>query len=79
MIPKREYNPQLSAFSNMMLDLVDFKDRVRPLSNDIARIEQTYKYQKISESFVEQAANYAEQQEEAKPQITGGRTQERLH
>ena len=46
MIQKREYNPELSVFSNMVLDLVDFKDRVRPLSNDIAMIEQTMKYQK---------------------------------
>lgn len=43
-IQKREYNPELSVFSNMVLDLVDFKDRVRPLSNDIAMIEQTMKY-----------------------------------
>ena len=46
MIQKIEYNPELSVFSNMVLDLVDFKDRVRPLSNDIAMIEQTMKYQK---------------------------------
>lgn len=39
MIEKREYNPELSIFSNMVLDLVDFKDRVRPLSNDIAMLE----------------------------------------
>ena len=32
MIEKREYNPELSVLSNMVLDLVDFKDRVRPLS-----------------------------------------------
>jgi len=51
MIPKREYNPQLSAISNMMLDLVDFKDRVRPLSNDIARIEQAVQHQKMSTSM----------------------------
>ena len=31
MIPKREFNPELSAFSNLVLDLIDFKDRVRPL------------------------------------------------
>jgi len=39
MIDKREHNPELSVFSNMVLDLVDFKDRVRPLSNDIAMLE----------------------------------------
>ena len=45
-IEKREYNPELSVLSNMVLDLVDFKDRVRPLSNDIAMLEQANKYQK---------------------------------
>lgn len=30
LISKREYNPELSLFSNLVLDLVDFKDRVRP-------------------------------------------------
>ena len=46
MIGKREYNPELSVFSNMVLDLVDFKDRVRPLSKDIAMLEQARTYQK---------------------------------
>ena len=32
MIKKREYNPELSVFSNLILDLQDFKDRVRPLA-----------------------------------------------
>lgn len=39
MIDKREYNPELSVLSNMVLDLVDFKDRVRPMSQDIAMLE----------------------------------------
>jgi len=46
MIKKREYNPELSAIQNMILDLVDFKDRVRPLSRDLALLESTRKYQK---------------------------------
>jgi hypothetical protein len=46
MIQKREYNPELSAIQNMVLDLVDFKDRVRPLSRDLAILESTRKYQK---------------------------------
>lgn len=46
MIEKREYNPELSVFSNMVLDLVDFKDRVRPLSKDISMLEYSAKYQK---------------------------------
>jgi len=50
MIEKREYNPELSVLSNMVLDLVDFKDRVRPLSNDIAMLEAAGKYQKQNAS-----------------------------
>lgn len=46
MIPKREHNPELSVVSNMVLDLVDFKDRVRPLSNDIAMLEHSMRFQK---------------------------------
>jgi hypothetical protein len=45
-IPKREHNPELSVFSNMVLDLVDFRDRVRPLSRDISMVEEAMKYQK---------------------------------
>jgi hypothetical protein len=48
MISKREYNPELSVFSNLVLDLVDFKDRVRPLAKDIALLDSTRKYQKQS-------------------------------
>lgn len=46
MIEKREYNPELSVVSNMALDMVDFKDRVRPLTKDIAQYEYSMKYQK---------------------------------
>ena len=57
MIQKREYNPELSILGNMVLDLVDFKDRVRPLSKDIAMLEQAQKYQKqnAEEQLYEQA------------------------
>lgn len=48
MVPKREYNPELSVLSNMVLDLVDFKDRVRPLSQDIAMLEKTRVHQRRS-------------------------------
>ena len=48
MIKKREHNPELSIFSNLVLDLVDFKDRVRPLANDIALMDVTRTYQKQS-------------------------------
>ena len=41
MIEKREYNPELSVVSNLALDLVDFKDRVRPLTRDIAQYEKS--------------------------------------
>ena len=44
MIPKREFNPELSAFSNLILDLVDFKDRVRPMAKDISLLDTTMKY-----------------------------------
>ena len=46
MIPRREFNPEISAFSNLLLDLVDFKDRVRPMANDIARHDAAHLYQK---------------------------------
>ena len=38
-IPKREYNPELSVMSNMVLDLVDFKDRIRPMGHDVSMLE----------------------------------------
>jgi hypothetical protein len=45
MIPKREFNPELSTFSNFALDLIDFKDRVKPMAADIARLDVTKRYQ----------------------------------
>jgi hypothetical protein len=56
MIQKREYNPELSLFSNLVLDLVDFKDRVRPLANDLALMDTTRPLQKhnINELMQEQ-------------------------
>ena len=45
MIPKREFNPELSTFSNFMLDMVDFKDRVRPQALDIARLDVSRNFQ----------------------------------
>jgi len=47
-IPKREYNPELSFFSNAALDLADFKDRVIPLANDAARLDGTFQYQRMT-------------------------------
>lgn len=47
-IQKREYNPELSVFSNFTLDMVDFKDRVRPLARDISLMDVSRKYQKHS-------------------------------
>lgn len=38
-IPKREQNPELSLFSNLVLDLIDFKDRVRPMAKDMALMD----------------------------------------
>ena len=47
-ITKREFNPEISAFSNLLLDLVDFRDRVRPAANDIARMDTAAMYQRYS-------------------------------
>jgi len=47
-IPKREFNPELSAFSNIILDLQDFRDRVRPMANDLARYDASRKYQRFN-------------------------------
>lgn len=40
-IAKREFNPELSAFSNMVLDLQDFRDRVKPMASDLALWDAT--------------------------------------
>ena len=47
MIKKREFNPELSAFSNLLLDLADFKDRVRPMAQDIALMDVSNQYQRV--------------------------------
>jgi hypothetical protein len=49
MVAKREFNPELSVFSNVVLDLVDFKDRVKPMANDLALMDATFKYQRRTE------------------------------
>ena len=54
MIEKREHNPELSLFSNFVLDLVDFKDRVRPLAKDISLMDVTRKYQKQNPDELQQ-------------------------
>ena len=54
LIPRREFNPEISAFSNILLDLVDFKDRVRPMANDIARHDAAYIHQKRNANELEQ-------------------------
>jgi len=46
MIPKREFNPEISAFSNFLLDLVDFRDRVRPMASDLSRHDAASIYQR---------------------------------
>ena len=47
-ITKREFNPEISAFSNLLLDLVDFRDRVRPVANDVARMDAASTYQRLN-------------------------------
>ena len=44
LIPKREHNPEISAFSNLLLDFMDFKDRVRPLAKDVTLIDVVKPY-----------------------------------
>lgn len=46
MIKKREFNPELSTVQNMVFDLIDFKDRVRPMCKDMALVEAALSYQK---------------------------------
>lgn len=48
MIQKREFNPELSAFSNVVLDLVDFRDRVRPMARDLTLMDVSRQYQRVS-------------------------------
>lgn len=69
LIPKREFNPELSTFSNLILDLVDFKDRVRPVAQDISMLDVTGKYQSrkvdeavISDAFRQELINTEESQ-----------------
>ena len=45
-IPKRENNPELSVFANLALDLIDFRDRVRPMADDMAMLDKSQKYQR---------------------------------
>lgn len=58
-IPKREFNPELSVFTNLALDLVDFKDRVKPLANDMSLLDQSNKYQRVDAETARQ--RYREQ------------------
>lgn len=53
MIKKREFNPELSVFSNLVLDLADFKDRVRPMAKDISLMDVAQKYQKYNAHDIE--------------------------
>lgn len=44
-IPKRHHDPELSFMKNLYLDLLDFRDRVKPLANDLALMDETSVYQ----------------------------------
>ncbi len=55
MIKKREFNPELSSFQNLMLDMVDFRHRVRPLANDLALMDTAARYQSHSVDELAQA------------------------
>lgn len=57
MIPKREFNPNLSVVANIGLDLMDFRDRVKPVARDLALFDVAQKYQKIPVDEIVQARN----------------------
>lgn len=40
-IPKWETNPELSVFTNLALDLIDFKNRVKPMASDMALLDKS--------------------------------------
>ena len=84
-ISKREYNPELSVFSNLCLDMFDFKDRVRPLANDMAMWDASRDYQRHSPSEIlesvqdqqpqipsEEPAVEEVAEEEASPELEAG-------
>ena len=76
-IPKREFNPELSAFSNLLLDLTDFRDRVKPLANDLARLDASRRYQKQNVDELYQAhKEFADQLEEGRETDAGEKTVE---
>lgn len=54
MIPKREFNPNLSVVANIGLDLMDFRDRVKPVARDLALFDVANKYQRASYKEVEE-------------------------
>ncbi len=57
MIPKREFNPNLSVVANIGLNLMDFRDRVKPVARDLALFDVAQKYQKIPVDEIVQARN----------------------
>ena len=59
----------------MVLDLVDFKDRVRPMSNDIAMLEQSMRFQKQNaQDMLQERAEFRQVIDE----IRGGMYSDRL-
>jgi len=48
MIAKREFNPELSSVSNLVLDMIDFRDRIKPLSKDMALMDISKQHQRHS-------------------------------
>ena len=63
-VPKREHNPELSLFSNLVLDMADFKDRIKPMAKDMALMDAQRYYQKHSVARLEQEAEKFHQQME---------------
>lgn len=59
-IPKREFNPELSVFGNMVLDLVDFNDRVKPMADDLSRLDASATHQRVSPAEARQQYDLVE-------------------
>jgi len=74
-IKKREFNPELSAFSNLLLDLTDFRDRVRPIARDVAKLDASSSFQRRPVSEIEKAhAEFVQElrQEMGETQVPSG-------
>lgn len=64
-------------FSNLILDLADFKDRVRPLARDIALMDTTRQYQKAPvDDLVREAKAFQDTIKKVKADVEKDRIEE---